>query len=364
MAFIATPNNWFGLAYAFNPIAGISTSTTTINSGTVSAAFLFQPGTTDAITHLGFRKGTSAGGSGTTGRISLQGVTSGGQPDGSIKSGGSANATFLFNAPTTTAFNWFSLTSSYTPSSSDELLCYVIEYLSGTTPDGSHNLGVVGTCMLSATTRANRLPCFASGSGGTYTQTGGTPVWGFRTASGRYGFPLVASGATTINSGGTPEAGGKFRFMNGFTGKYKVGAVRVFNSTMSAASTITAKLYGGGGAGDTTALQTGTVDTDAPSSGGAGGVLTIPLAGTPAELDFGSYYRVALSTGDANNQIVHGFTVTDAADLEAFGHGSQMTLSTRNGGNWTDTDTTRLLMEVRVDSVQISGGGGARVIGG
>ena len=120
------------------------------------------------------------------------------------------------------------------------------------------------------------------------------------------------------------------------------------------------KLYSGGDVGDTTVLQDVTWDSDWSSATSSADTWTIYFdESSLSTLTFGNTYRIALSTPDASNQTLQGFSVSAVADLDAFPLGQQFTLSTRAGGNWTDTATTRNFMEIILDDItKPSGGGG------
>lgn len=317
----------------------LSTSNLNLNASTVSYAVTFRSETTDPITRLGVRRG-SVTGTPPTYKISLQGVNASGDPDGSIKASGNASNSFLGASLTNVAFNWLTLTSSYTPSRG-ELLAIVVEYVSGTV-DASNFLAA-STNSSGANVRLNEFPHYSTGASGVYTRTNNTPIFGYGTATTAYGWPVNTYATTTINNS---EAGALFSLPSGWGSTFKVAGVRFFVSTIIVGKTLTANLYRGGGVSDTSVLQSVDMDTDLLAATNGGFLDCIFDEATLSTLLFGSPYRVSLSTADASNQILRHITVTDAADMAALQMGAQFTLSTRSGGDWTDTNTSRLLCEL------------------
>lgn len=326
----------------------LGNGTINLNASTVSYAVTFRSLTTAAITRLGIRR-SSVVGTPPTYKISLQGVNSSGDPDGVIKASGNAMATFL-GASLAAGWNWLSLTSSYTPSRG-ELLSIVVEYSSGTV-DGSNFLVPVSNAP-GANVRLQEFPAYSTGASGVYTRTQNNPIYGYGTSTTAYGWPLNSQSTTTINSS---EAGALFTLPSGWGSTFKVAAARFFMSTIVVGKTMTATLYNGGEVGDTTPLQTVDIDTDLLNT--TGGFLDCVFdEATLSTLNFGSAYRIALSTADASNQIIRNITTAVADDMAAWQLGGQFNLSTRAGGNWTDTPTSRLLCELIL--ADITGGGGA-----
>ncbi len=348
-----------GLPFSSQGAGAGTLITTPMNASTVSIAWAFQAETANAITWGGFRRNASAG-TPPTYRLSLQGADASGNPDGTIKASGNCFATFT-GGSLVTGFNRINMGASYTPTRGEKL-CWVLEYSSGTI-DGSNNI-TVSTSSLSNAGRSGKFPAISTGASGVYTRVNAAPLFGYGTSTSTevYGWPLGNAATQTINSGATAEAGMRFSLPSGWGSTYKVAGVRFSMGTTIVAKTITAKLYTGGGASDTTVLQDVDLDTD----------LYITTAGwqewwfdetTLSALNFGDTYRVAISTPDASNQIINGMTVTSADDMNAFQLGANFYLTTRSGGNWTDTTTTRLFGElILADITKPSGGGGGSVL--
>ncbi|VTR96995.1 unnamed protein product [Gemmata massiliana] len=338
--------------------AGIGTaSSASMNAATASAAWFFQSETTDPIVALAIRR-TSGPGVVPTYRISLQGVDASGNPDGTIKASGNASNTFAGGTTTLNQVTWLTLTSSYALGLGEKL-CIVLEYSSGTI-DGSNNMLVVGTCT-SGTGGPTKYPNAATGASGVYTRSAGTPFYGYRTATKTYGTPINGALTQNINSGATAEAGAKFSVFSGASGTYTIKRARFCFATTVAAKTLTCTLYQGGGAGDTTALASVDLDTDSivnPSTA----MLDFVFDDSPLPaLNFGDTYRVAVSTPDASNETMVGFIVTSASDMQGLAWGQNFTLSTRAGGNWTDTGTSRLFCEVILGDITFASGGASNV---
>jgi hypothetical protein len=324
-----------------------------LNATGVAAEWVFQSHTTDPITKLGFSQNTITG-SPPVYKISLQGVDASGNADGVIK----ASATFTPTLGNNGSWVWVTLDSSYTPARG-EFLAIVISYVSGTI-DNSNRL-IVFAYVNSNGMRVS-FPYYIANNAGTRTRADGTPTFGYATASQAFGYP--SSGSTTSAAFGSTsnpnEYGFKFSFLGTGNGTYKIAGARIV-LTAGAASIFKIQLYQGGNAGDTTILQDATFDTD--YFGVNGRLFNILFDETAlATLNCGDTYRLSIAPQGSTNQTIYLLNVASAADMEAYAGGANFTLSTRNGGNWTDVPTQRILGEILLDSFTPSGAGSSRGI--
>jgi hypothetical protein len=349
-------NQIFGFL-SMNMSSGVSLSAFSLNQTTDALEFIFSCDTTDPITH-GFIRLNSITGTTPTYRLSLQGVDGSGNPDGTIKGGGSpVSKTF---SPSSLGWaassgHWVQFDNSYTPANRGEMLALVMDYSSGTV-DASNFASMTNgfSVVLSG------LPYAINNDAGSRTKAAANPIFGYRTASGRFGVPI--KNVTTIgnfNSGsGTNEYGMLFSMPSGWSDTFTVKGLQ-FMPTLTAAGISTLRLYNGGAAGDTTVLQNVTMDSDHSQGTGAHNQTVIFDEASLSSLTFGNSYRLAVAP-DATNINMTYVEVEEAADFLAFQAEQNVSLTQRGGGNWTDTATRRLVNfgAILGDITEAAGGGG------
>lgn len=337
-------------------------STQAMNQSTDQLEFIFASKTTDAITH-GYIRLTSITGTTPTYRMSIQGVDASGNPDGTIKGGGSpVSKTF---SPSSLGWSansghWLQFDNSYTPTRG-EMLALVIDYSSGTI-DAS-NLATLSNGFSISATSFTGLPYVISNDAGSRTRVSAVPIFGYRTASARYGNPMKTLGLIgSFNSGTSPsEYALKFTLPAGWGDTFTVRDIYGMLN-IGATGNATFRLYDGGNAGDTTVLQNVSYDCDHARATGAEVIEQSFDEATLSTLTFGNTYRLAVAPDTVNMN----FTVMDveeAADWGAWQGGSNCLISSRAGGNWTDTATRRIVNYgfKLGDITEPAGGGGGFV---
>lgn len=321
---------------------GTTISSFALNQSTDALEVAFGSHTNEAITHL-YTRLASITGTTPTYRISLQGQDSSGNPDGTIKGGGTpASATF---SPSGLGWSgnsghWVALDNSYTPSRGEKL-CHVIDYSSGTI-DGSNFATFSNGFSVSVSTLLG-FPFVQNNDATVRAKAAALPLYGYRTASKRYGNPLKSLAAVGVfNSGsGTNEYGHLFSLPSGWSDTYTIRDIQAM-LTILAAGNVTLRLYNGGGAGDTTVLQDVGYDTDVNAGTGARAV-DVPFdEASLTSLTFGSSYRVSVAPDTVNLNLTY-MEVEEQADWDAWQGGQNFQLTQRGGGNWTDTPTRRLV---------------------
>lgn len=340
-------------------IVTLGGGTFALNGTTDAVEFIFQAVAAATITRLGFRVGTRTG-TPPTYRISLQGVNASGNPDGTIKGGGTP-ASATFTPPASTAWNnswqWVTLDNAYT-CARGEYLAIVIDYSSGTI-DGSNNITFATHC--DSTSVFALFPFAIQNDAGVRTRRTGQPYFGYGSASKAYGNVYRSGGNNSISSAG--EVAAKFTLPADWGDTFQVLGAHVLCAPISAGKTISMTLYEGGGAANTTVMQSVDWDTDFTSTT-ATGILTLYFdEATLSTLTFGSAYRLSFRTSDANIQLISAVTVNSAADWDASALGRQFSLSTRSGGNWTDNALNRLLVNLILADWTKPAGAGARLVG-
>ena len=315
------------------------------------------------ITQLGFRYSAQTG-TPPTYKISVQGVTTAGIPDGTIKGGGSpASQTFTPPADTTwnNTWRWITLANSYT--SAGEPLAFVIAYDSGTV--GAGNNSAINTTLVSAPWR---VPYINSNNNGSRTRSALLPLYGYRTSTEVYGYPVTNFSAASYSSDSTPdEYALRFNIPTDFCDTYTVIGLRAYLRIPAAAKTVNINLYDTDG---TTVLQQVAWDTDI-STGAATTAMAefyFPDNGL-STLDAGSTYRIGFQPQDTSTSLgLYTISSTDNASLGYTPFGTAWYLDTRtNAGAWTDNSTVNLerpYMELILGDWNIpaaSAGGGAFV---
>lgn len=90
---------------------------------------------------------------------------------------------------------------------------------------------------------------------------------------------------------------------------------------------------------------------------GANATQMLPLT-SPISLDANVTYRLTILAGSADNCGLGYFSTPSTALMAACEGGSALYLTQRSGGAWTDTDTSRPSMGVRISAVDTGSGGG------
>lgn len=343
--------------------AGASGSITfvnfTLDATTDTIEYIFQaPAAGIVITHLGFRYASRTG-TVPTYRISLQGVTDG-LPDGTIKGGGSP-ASATFTPPASTAWNntwqWIALANSYTTVSRGEPLAIVIDYSSGTI--NASNCGQWSDSVNGFHGRV-AFPYSIENNAGVRNRSSQQPLFGYKSASVTYGQPWNTFTQTQYSSNSNPnEYGMRFIMPDGSVSSYKVAGIRARITTPAAAKTFDMNLYEG-----TTLLQAITIDSDSLRINAQdSNVIDYYFdEATLSTLTPGTvYYASFLSNTTSSNLALAVAVANNAQDAAVNGDGNCW-LATRNGGAWTETTSTRPLMDLILGD--ISGGSSGRIIGG
>lgn len=323
-----------------------------LNQTTDQVEWIFMTEEAVTITKLGFRYGVRTG-TPPTYSISLQGVGTTGNPDGTIKGGGSP-ASATFTPPASTAWNstwqWITLSNSYT-ATRGEALAIVIVYSSGTV-SGSHN----SSFTTSNDSGAYLLhPYDIQNNAGTRSRPNGMAWYGYASSSRAYGFPIQDIENTTIHAGTTPdEQALRFLLPATFGSTYKVRGARLTMKADTAGSTFKVILYDG-----TTVLQNVTLDND--FQGSVGSIRSYEIffdEATLSTLNFGSVYRLALQpVGAAGIYFICNLLMAANADLSALPGGIQWYQSTRtDAGAWTDDTVRRPQVELIIDDWTVAAG--------
>lgn len=329
-----------------------------VDAATEGIAGVFRAFTADPITHLGFRYGVRTGTPPSYAATIESLVATTGLPDGTDIGGGSPTSA-IFTPPADTTwdglYQWIALTNAWTPAVAQEF-CATIRYSSGTI-DGSNNSSF--TRDVSAIAPAMTYPTPITNSGGTWTRTTLQSVMAYRTASGRYGFPLEAIYNTRSASTAGLRVAGKFTLPSGITTTCTLRGFKFSGSIASATGKAPiAGLWNAAG----TVLQNVTLDSDIPVSA------TSPYKcyddilfdeSSLTALSPGTAYYIGLEVADAVNAgvLINGLQMNAAADMGSLPLGTSAYLSNWDGAAWTDNTLVRPFIELILDDMTAASGG-------
>lgn len=342
-------------------VASLSFTNTTIDSSGDKIGAVFLSETNAAITHVWFRYGLRTG-TPPTFRIGLQGVTSGGLPDGTYLGGGSP-ASATFTPPASTAWDgtgqWIALDNAYTPSYG-QAFARVIEYASGTI-DGSNNSSF--TRGYSAGPQSgNGFPYSTVDTSGSWAKsgTGILPVFGYRTSDKRFGTIFTGQYTTLTAATNGHRSAMHFTLPAEWGDTFALAGIRVYGWVPAAGNSVKWAVWDA-----SSELAAVTQDADHAYQSGATNMLSLYFTTRPT-LSFGTKYYIGAEVASSVAVGVRGWQLQESDDRLAHGLGTNRGLATYNGSSWTDDDTVvpqvaLILSDVTEPS---GGGGGAYVIGG
>lgn len=326
----------------FVGVAGFSNLA--LDASTDKIGAVFQAPEAATITHVGFRYGTRTG-TPPTYKIGLQGVTTGGLPDGTYLGGGSpASATFTPPADATWngTWQWIALDNSLAVTRG-QVLTLVVEYSSGTV-DGSNN-GTF-TYILTKTVMSERTgsPYAVTNTGSWGKETVGQPAFGFKSASKTYGNPWEDATTTALGTNGH-RAALRFALPAGSGDTFKVAGLR---ATLDGPASADWKFGLWDAAG--TMIQDVTIDADfaAVLTGVARNYTVFFDEASLTALNFGTAYYVGVERTTVSCGL-YSVDVDSSAELTGVYGGSEFYLATWNGSAWTAVQTKRPTLELILD---------------
>lgn len=336
--------------------------TFTLDATTDALEFVFNSQSDAAVTRLGVYVSARTGAQPTY-QISLQGVDASGNPDGTIKGGGSpASATFT---PSADGWLWVTLANSYTPARGD-FLALVVKYSSGTI-GGSNNTAFAARMQnLDGTT--NRFPYHIENNAGSRSRSNATSrgVFAYGGAATAFGFPANGSLASENMLGNAGESLAlKHTLPADWGDTYKLAGIKICGGfAAGGANDVIFRLYSG-----TTVLQSVTLDPDAQQSAASVGDALIYFdEATLSTLSFGSTYRVGVADDTVNgSHTLRYLPLAASGDADAFPLGTDACLSYFDGSAWTDMPTRRSFVDlILADWTEPAGGSSGpvgRVVG-
>lgn len=355
---------------------GINNGTYGINSATVqeAAAGVFMAQAADTITDLIYNQSTMGTVHANGFKIGLQGVTTGGLPDGTYLASGNGFAEFQPSSGNNGLAVAVSLGVNTVTLTAGQLIAVVIGIGSGFVALDSLTVSYGGPV---SGTRGG-FPVPLTNNAGTWTKSSSfdEPLFGMRSASTCYGWPYSAQIASTYSS--TTEKGMLFNIPTNICSTYKVRGIRYLGDAQGSSTSAyrIANIYSGVLSANPTILQStnNVIYNYFALAGSNGRIITLMFNGL-STLSAGTNYAVGISSSTAANEEIYSMAQIAAGDFDAW-PGQQMTqLVTRtlgafppvsgNGNAFTATATNRPYMELLLsDMTAPAGGGGAVVIGG
>jgi len=334
----------------------------TLDASTDAVEYIFahaNHGTgNDTITHGCFRYGARTG-TPPTYRISLQGVDASGNPDGTIKGGGSpVSATFTPPASAAWDGTWqeVAFANSYSMAPGEKV-ALVIDYSTGTI-DGSNNSSFT-THTSGVTGVVQKFPYAIQNNATARTRQTGLPIYGYKSASEMFGYPFLTT--STVSPASNLEVGFEFTHQSGWGATFTVAAIELLARLQTVAKTMRVALYDTDG---TSVLQSVDLDTDFAVNASGHGIVLLPFDETTlSALTFGSTYSIGIYQVEAGgNLAITYLDVNAAADWNAWG-GAQdypyVSRATPGSGAWTRLTTRRIFCNlVLADWTEPSGSGG------
>lgn len=334
-----------------NPNITGSVNSHTIGATTSQAEWVFAALEDATIVDLGFRYTSKGAGTPPLYTISLQTV-SGGNPSGTVLASGT------FTPPNDSSWNgtfrWIALSSSVN-------ITRGTRYAIVISTSGTANSDQFTINGLSPGPTYN-FPIGISNTTGTRSrQNGGAAIFGYRSTTRTYGYPLAGGVTLSYNTSTSPsDFGFSFNIPSSLWSTYQVsgvaGLISVSNTTGNAIFTL--ETTGG------TVLQSVTVPK-AEINGTSRRNTYIIFPGSPVTLNSGTEYYLFMRSDDTNN--VGCGTADFAADADAaamFGGSNFALVSRTGGGAVTKTTTRRIAMDLIISDITPPTGGGLLVGGG
>lgn len=331
-------------------------STGTFDNSGDKIEWITQASEPVAITHVGFYYVAKVG-TPPTFKTGLQGVGTTGNPDGTYKGGGSP-ASVVFTPPNDASWDatwqWVQLDNAYTPGRG-EGLAVVLEYSSGTI-DGSNGIQIA-TSLTQVQPRPG-FPYLIGNNAGVRTRVAAQPVFGFKSATNVYGFPLTGTNLVSHSSDSDPnEYALAFNLPATWVSTYTVKGMRLWGTAPAAAKSLTLRLYEG-----TTVLQNWTWDSDwtqANASAERGAITLYFDESTLSTLSAGTTYRLTVApAATTTNWAMRTLTVAAQNDFKAYPGQDNFWLSTRGGAAWSDVTAERPIASLILDEWTVASGSG------
>jgi hypothetical protein len=347
----------------------IGGSTFAIDAANKQLEVVFQAENRDPIRRLGFLYGLRTG-TPPLHKIQLQGVDlTTGNPDGTIKGGGTP-ASGNFTPPADTTWNntwrWVTLDNPYTPANRGEYLSWVITYVSdtgGNAVGASHNSSFQHVDAGGWSAGVEGLPYGITNTGGARAKNTSRPVFGYGDTATVLGNPIQScSSFTAITSASTPdEYAARFLLPRAWGAAATIPYIAVPCSVAVAARSLKVQLYQG-----TTPIQSFTADGDVIQAVNAYRLhCWWATEANLVPIRTGVEYRLGLQPQETTSGWIFSKAVQASnAEWQPYTLGTDLYLSSRTDlGAWSDDATARLMCMIGIGDL-IPPAGGLVMAGG
>lgn len=325
------------------PTQNISASWTnhTLDNAADQIEFLFQCQEACTIDQLCARQGTVTG-TPPTYELRLEGISSSGRADGTVKSSSNAKGDLTLGGANTVVCA--ALTSSYT-CSKGEYLASVIDQRTGTI-DGSNNAGF---SYQNGNAVGISFPASVTVDSSTPTRRTGITPYGYRCSTGAfYGNLMQSATASDFGSGSSPnERGNIFTIPAGSCSTFKIRGMRAQGYVNAAGSSVDFIIYEG-----TTVRQDTTLDAD--FVGGTGDQKPHVNFDEDYTFSCGTAYRAVVKPANASgaSQGLWYVDYASANHLNSLPLGTSMYYTSRtDAGSFSDTTTRRALIDLEISDI-------------
>lgn len=337
--------------------------TTNLSSSGAGYAVIHPSLYSDPITHIGIAV-NSVVGSPPLYKVTLQGITSSGTPDGVDVGGGSPTATNF--QPSGSNWNnrvkWIELTNPYTPYRG-ELLCAAVEYSSGSV-DGSNYISITRSFDSQFNGVASPiLPYALTKSAGSWAKSNGGNI-GFKTSNKTFGYCIGNTNANNvIFTTGHRQAKsfviGSDILPSGSTYNVIGFHCAVFHQIETVATT----KFGIWDESGSVLSQTIIDFSKTGSSLNSSKPYTIIFSGVLPDLNVGQKYYAGVEVQSASHywpglyyQRVENGDTGYSIDIGA--NGENISFASWNGSSWTEDRTKIPALELIIDNISMPNTGG------
>lgn len=313
-----------------------------IDTSGEKAAFITQIPKTGTISKVGFRTATVT--TAQTLKVSLQGVNTSGDPDGTIL--GSGNAYGTQASPASNTWYTVTLTSGLSVTKGDAV-AVVVEF---DTTVGNLNIAAAAKNYSTPDNQQIYSDLYTT----SWAKAGNLPTVSFEYSDGSYAggttIPTSAFTNTTFNGGSTPDEYGVY-FQVPFPCRATGAWVLV---DLDADATL--KLYDSDGSTVLASTALPSAQRDTTSTG-----VSYRLFSSSVNLSKNTWYRLTIVPDSVSNIAINRWTMPSVAAMDSLPLGQKCYETSRtDAGAWTETTTNRPLIGLLVDGFDdgVSAGGG------
>lgn len=330
------------LSVEFATMASIPNFTGTLADANGEGVGLFYrfdcTGTTDTITHIGYRKGSVTGTPAANSyEVMLCGVDSTGLPNLTDLGGGSPTLTTFTPSTTPNIWQWVALGNSYVMNR-DEPFFAIVRANSSIT--ASNNMSIISGANLTSI-RAGVPYCVTNTGSWAKQPTYWGPLIAVKSANAVYGYPML--NISNDSYGSTTELGMWFNIPSNFCSTFKIVGVEAdISGPATGANTHVCTLYSSPFGTPVIQAQSNITDVDYIATAATRRVVrwSFDDAYSLPSLSAGTDYVIGFATTAAAAGVLNSFTVDAADDWRAYSGDRQFAYTSRTLTSYPpDTDT-------------------------